>query len=265
MVIFLLKCLGITAILLLAITLGRRIGLRAKERTPSAEKQTLSTAVGAMMVLMSFMLAITYSLTSARFTDRKQLLLDDVNAISTLDLRSGFLSRASRDESRSLIREYVDLRARKTVRAPEIKIKELQAATDRWEAIHQQLWNLATRDQQLLSDPAGRKLYFEALNTMIDVHTSRYNTEYILRAPSPIWILLASVVTLAMISLGVETGLSEIHSRAVILVVLLLTITLSSLLLFLHEVDNPESDVISITQQPMIKLYESLTATADKN
>lgn len=210
------------------------------------------------MLLMSFMLAITYSLTSSRFAERKQLLLDDVNAISTLDLRTDFLSPASREPSRSLIREYVDLRARQSVTAPEIE--ELHSHTNRWEAIHQQLWNLATRDQQLFSDPAGRKLYFEALNTMIDVHTSRYNTEYVLRIQKPVWLLLASVTTLAMTSLGVEIGLSGIHSRATVFVVLLLTITLSTLLLFLHEVDRPESDVTTISQQPMINLYASLTA-----
>jgi len=256
--IFLLRCLGIAALLLLAITLGRHVGLRAKGRESSAEKTSLGTVVGAMLLLMSFILAITYSLTSSRFAERKQLLLDDVNAISTLDLRGDFLSPAGRDESRSLIREYVQLRAHESVAAPEIQ--ELQAATDRWAAIHQQLWDLATRDQQLLSDQAGRKLYFEALNTMFDIHTSRYNTEYILRIQKPIWFLLAIVTTLAITSLGVEIGLSGIHSRASILVVILLAITLSTLLLFLHEVDKPESDVITISQQPMIKLYKELTA-----
>lgn len=252
---FLLQCLGISGLLLLAIAFGRWIGLRVRNRNSKEEKLTLSSSVGAILLLMSFMLVITYSMVSTRFAERKQLLLDDVNAIGTVFLRTDFLSPANRDESRSLIREYVDLRAYTREKAPDLK--SLRVLANRWETIQKRLWNLAIRDQQLFSDPTGRKLYIESLNKMIDVHTTRYNIAIQLRLPNAVWILLATVTGLSMVTLGIEFGLSGIYSRAGVFVVILLTIMLSTLLLFLHEVDRPESNVVTINQQPMIDLYDS--------
>jgi hypothetical protein len=259
MVIFILKCLGTALLLLLAIAFGRHVGLRLRRNGSKDEKTTLGSSVGAILLLMSFMLAITYSLVATRFSERKQLVLDDVNAIGTAYLRTDFLSPAGRYQSQSLIREYVDLRVRANNNAP--RIEALQARANRWEEIQQNLWSLAVRDQQLGSDPSGKKLYIDALNQVIDVHTARFNTEFVLRLQPAVWLLLATVTTFSMIALGVELGLSEIHSRAGVIVVALLTFMLSTLLLFLHEADKPESHVIKISQQPMIHFYQTILPT----
>jgi uncharacterized membrane protein (DUF485 family) len=256
MVIFILKCLGSALLLLLAIAFGRHVGLRLKRNKSKDEKMTLGSSVGAILLLMSFMLAITYSLVATRFSERKQLILDDVNSIGTVYLRTDLLSPAGRSQSQSLLREYVDLRVLENNNAP--RIESLQARANRWEEIQRNLWNLALRDQQLGSDSSARRLYIDALNKMIDVHTTRFNTEFVLRLQPAVWLLLATVTTISMIALGVELGLSEIHSRAGVIVVALLTFMLSTLLLFLHETDKPESHVITISQQPMIHFYQTI-------
>ena len=47
-----------------------------------------------MLGLLAFILAFTFGAATSRFDDKKQLLLDEVNAIGTTFLRTDFLSES---------------------------------------------------------------------------------------------------------------------------------------------------------------------------
>ena len=66
--------------------------------------------VGAILGLLAFMLAFTFSLAASRFEARRQGVLDEANAIGTTYLRARFLPQPQRDEAARLLREYVDVR-----------------------------------------------------------------------------------------------------------------------------------------------------------
>src|SRR5689334_8322260 len=51
----------------------------------------LGALVGAMLGLLAFILAFTFGMTGSRFDARKQLVLDEANAIGTTYLRAGLL------------------------------------------------------------------------------------------------------------------------------------------------------------------------------
>ncbi|MFI5322916.1 MAG: hypothetical protein ACHQ6U_05165 [Thermodesulfobacteriota bacterium] len=94
--------------------------------------------VGSTLGLLAFMLAFTFGITASRFDTRKQLLLDEVNAIGTAFLRTDFLVEPYRTEIRKLFRDYVDLRP-KWVNEPE-KLEELVAEL---EEIQDKIWSRA--------------------------------------------------------------------------------------------------------------------------
>ena len=95
-------------LVLLSIALGFWIG--TQQRTiPEAP---IGSVVGAMLGLLAFMLAFTFGMSASRYEARRQLLLDDVNAIQTAVRRSELLPEPQRSESRALLRRYVDLRVR---------------------------------------------------------------------------------------------------------------------------------------------------------
>src|SRR3989304_3822769 len=66
-----------------------RIALRQKkEKEPEAP---LGSLVGAVLGLLAFILAFTFGMTASRFDARRQLVLQEANAIGTTYLRAGLL------------------------------------------------------------------------------------------------------------------------------------------------------------------------------
>ena len=65
--------------------------------------------VGAMLGLLAFILAFTFGLVAARFDTRRQVLLDEANAIGTTYLRAGMLPEQG-EKIRALLRDYVSVR-----------------------------------------------------------------------------------------------------------------------------------------------------------
>src|SRR4051794_40948932 len=84
--------------------LGKYRGSRAQEK-----EAPVGEMVVAMLGLLAFILAFTFGLAAARFDTRRQILLDEANAIGTTYLRAGMLPER-RGEIRALLRDYVDTR-----------------------------------------------------------------------------------------------------------------------------------------------------------
>ncbi|MCK7520215.1 MAG: hypothetical protein MZV64_22250 [Ignavibacteriales bacterium] len=54
-----------------------------------------------MLGLLAFILAFTFGAATSRFDDKKQLLLDEVNAIGTTFLRADFLAESERADAKA--------------------------------------------------------------------------------------------------------------------------------------------------------------------
>ena len=134
------------AIVLLSFFSGLRFAIHIRRCKKSETEAPVGSIVGAMLGLLAFILAFTFGMTASRFDARKQLLLDEVNTIGTVYLRTEFLPEPQRAETQKLLRKYADIRT-EAVRQPE---KLPQALVDS-EALHEQLWSQVT---SLLSKPA---------------------------------------------------------------------------------------------------------------
>ena len=89
---------------------GYRVGLWWQERTPDEKEGPTAMLVGSLLALMAFLLAVTMGMASDRFDTRRQLVLEEANAIGTVYLRAGYLPQPASDQTRELLREYVPLR-----------------------------------------------------------------------------------------------------------------------------------------------------------
>ena len=96
-------------IVLFSISAGIRIGALVK-KSAASDMSSPGTVLGATLGFLAFMLALTFSMTSNRFDERKHLLVDEMSAISTAYLRAGLLHEPYASHAKKLLREYVDLR-----------------------------------------------------------------------------------------------------------------------------------------------------------
>jgi cation transport ATPase len=101
----------VTGTVLLIIELGWQLGRYRRSHHIEEEKAPVNAAVGATLNLLAFLLAFTFSIAASRFDIRKQIVLQEANAIGTTYLRADYLEENMREEVRTALREYTVLRA----------------------------------------------------------------------------------------------------------------------------------------------------------
>lgn len=73
-------------------------------------EKTAGTLTGAMLAFLGFMLAISISMADSKFQERRKLVLDEANAISTSSLRAQAIGGVHGTEISRLLVEYTRLR-----------------------------------------------------------------------------------------------------------------------------------------------------------
>jgi hypothetical protein len=92
----------------LAHEIGYVIGRRARGR--GQETTGLATVQGAMLGLLGLLLAFSYGGAAQRFADRQALLVREVNAIGTADLRTELLDEPARGSLKAALHDYIVMR-----------------------------------------------------------------------------------------------------------------------------------------------------------
>src|SRR5262245_14303627 len=103
--------LGATIVgLLLSFEVGYRGAMRRLRPSRHENEAHVGSLVTGAMGLLAFVLAFTFGFAAARFESRKQLVVEEANAIRTTYLRAGLLPDDRGVKVREILREYVKLR-----------------------------------------------------------------------------------------------------------------------------------------------------------
>ena len=234
-------------VLTLAISIGAAetgavlagIALRKKkEKEPEAP---LGTLVGAILGLLAFILAFTFGITGSRFDARKQLVLEESNAIGTTYLRAGLLPQTQGLEIRRLLREYAEVRL--TAR-PE----KIQEALDKSEEIHGKLWSQARILVNVDMDSELRGLFIASLNELIDLHQSRQTVGLEYHLPASVWLAVQLLSALSMLAVGYQVGMAGTRR---LLGTPVLALAFSLVIAMIADIDRPGEGIIRVSQQPL--------------
>src|SRR5438045_3012284 len=114
-------------ILSVFVEIGHRAGLRMSVDTDTLRHEQLVAARDAIGLLLSLLMGFTLAMAIARFDQRKQLLVDEANAIGTAMLWARTLPEPASTKMLGLLREYVDARARFS--AARLEQQDLQEST----------------------------------------------------------------------------------------------------------------------------------------
>jgi hypothetical protein len=238
------------AFVLLAVEIGFRAGIFHARKSEGAREISSDALVGSTLGLLAFILAFTFGMATSRYDTRRQLVLDDVIAIRTADLRAQQLPEPSQNEVRALLREYVDIRLGAAL-APE----KLPRALVRSEELQRQLWSRATTlGQQSPAIPTA-DAFARAIIQMIDVHSKRVTTVLQDRIPGTIWVVLYCLTGLAMAIAGYRDGIAGRRSMVATLVVVL---AFSSVILLIADLDRPQEGFFKVSQDVMRELQAHL-------
>jgi hypothetical protein len=244
--------LAVVSLVLVAIEGGYRLGSYRHRQSHSEKEAPVGAMVGATLGLLAFMLAFTFGMAASRFDTRKQLVLDEANAIGTTYLRTSMLPEHG-DEIRALLRTYVD------VRLDAITSGRVQEQILRSEAIQAQLWSAATAVGLRHPDSIVVGLFVGSLNEVIDLHAKRVTAALRNRIPGAIWLALLMIAALSLAAMGYHAGLvGTIRSLAIIVV----AVSFSAVIALIADLDRPQAGTLTVSQQALIDLRQSMNPAA---
>ena len=241
----------------LAVRAGFTLGRRVRQKSAEDEKESPAAAMAAaILTLAGFMLTFTFGISFDRLNDRKTLVRDEANAIRTAWLRSDFLPEPDRAEAKGLLRKYVDLRLNVVKTDEADDLDQEQKALRESNRIHRQIWDTAVKNarKDMNSDVAA--LYIESLNELINIQVLRVAIALHAQIPGVIWAVLYALVILGMMSIGYLAAIagSTAGSRSVSL----LAVSFSLAITLIAVLDRPQSDIIGVSQEPLIDLRETM-------
>ena len=246
---------ALLALLWLAAEVGFHLGARARAQQQAGNSLNIDLVHGAILGLLSLLLAFTYSFVADRHKVRQALIVREANAIGTAFLRSGLLEETPRRELQALLRQYLDSRIlTEEVIAEPSKFAE---AVQRSERLQAALWPTASRYIAGRPPTVLDSLVFQGLNEIIDVHTERLAAaEYGL--PGVILWLLCVIALTGLALTGFANGLRGRRSAygtgalaVLVMAVILVIIALDSL---------QGQSFIRLPQTSLIQLRDSLQA-----
>ena len=245
--------LGTMAVVALGIEVGFRVGCVIRRRSEKEKESAIGTVTTAILTLAGFMLAFTFAIAADRMHDRKMLVRDEANAIGTAWLRSDFLPEPDRAESAGLLRRYVDIRLDAVqVTSPD----QMQKLLVESQQIQRQVWDMAVKNarKDMNSDVAA--LYIEALNALIDIHTTRTAIALQAQIPTGIWLILYGLVILGMMEIGYLTAMGGSTRRS--LAASSLALSFASVIALVAALDNTQGAILA-PQGPMIELQATMS------
>ena len=189
---------GLFAGLLLFQEIGRRIGVRELDRR-SGERGGAGVVEGAVFGLLALLLGFTFSGAASRFDDRREMIVQEVNAIGTAWLRIDLLPEDSQAGVRDGFRRYVDARI-----AAYAKVPDMSAVKVELENAQRAQGDIWTRTVAASLTPEGdraRLLILPSLNEMFDIAEARLLATRI-HPPPVIWVMLATVALAAAFLAG---------------------------------------------------------------
>jgi hypothetical protein len=162
--------LGLFLGMLGMLALGQRLGRRSLAQEADVVRSRLTGVETAIFGLMGLMIAFTFSGAAARYELRRQLTVEEANAIGTAYLRLDLLPAASQPALRDRFRRYVTARIAVYRVLPDIETSNAQAAIAT--TLQQEIWTgvLAALKE---APPQATIVVIPALNQMIDITTTR--------------------------------------------------------------------------------------------
>jgi hypothetical protein len=243
---------GLLLLMILANEIGFRLGNTRHNRESEISRSVSGLLKGSILGLVAFLMAFAFSNTSSRFDSRRQIVLNEANALGTCYLRAGLLQDEQSQNIKSILRGYTEQRMALFERGADSEVKK--SILSKMDDLMNQLWTeveLAARADVSLAHMA---MIVPAANDVIDMHGTRsWATKGHLQ-PAVLIVLIACVL-ISSILIGHSSGQSTVrHLGLWISFNLLFAIVLFVVL----DYDRPRQGFIQIDHSPFIELLQSM-------
>lgn len=237
------------AILALVYRTGGWFGARRNQ----SESGNSSTVQGALLALLGLLLGFTFAMALSRYETRRNMVLNESNAIGTTFLRASFVPDPYRTDTQNALREYAA--ARLDFFRAGYDSHRMAVALDQASRLQVRLWFDAVAAVKA-QPTVATSLFVQSLNEVIDLDAMRRDALED-RIPSAVWATLVVISILA----AFLTGYFE--RRRFSPLNMMLPIAVAAVLGLIADLDAPRSGSIEVSQQQMLALQRTLAAAPE--
>jgi len=233
------------------IELGFRLGRKHRRASDDAAKSHIGALQTALLGLLALLLGFTFAMSVTRFETRKNLVLEEANAIGNAYWRSQLLPPAAREPIAKLLLDYTTTALEFSDADNDKERLATAGATSR--RIERQIRSTAA---SVLENPPSIStiMFIQAINEMAQVNEKR-RVALENHVPEPVFYLLFIVTGGAMGFIAYGTGL---HKRRRLISTGLFAMLISLVLTFILDIDQPASGVITVSQESMVRMKTTL-------
>ncbi|MEJ0041762.1 MAG: hypothetical protein WDM81_05930 [Rhizomicrobium sp.] len=249
---------AIAVVLAAAFLLSLEGGWLAYHRLKRAEAGGSTGAgyiVGASLGLLSLLMGFTLALSLDRYEIRRNLVVDEASAISTVWLRDQLLDEPFRGHLAALLRDYV--RERSSLASVGTTKTALDGADRRAEALQQRIWSQTSAALRAPGSSVLTTPILQATNAMFDLPSARRAALDAVVPPAVLWTLMI-VAGISAATTGYGLAVGEHRHRFAssgLFVVAALIIGL------IVELDEPRGGLIQVPQDPIDRVAASILQT----
>ena len=246
--------IGLFLAQLFAIEAGRRAGRkRAAAAGSKEESDGLGGAEGAVYGLLGLLIALTFSGAAERFEQRRDLIIDEANAIGTSWLRVDLLPAATQAPVRAAFVKYVDSRILAYGLVPDVAAARAELA--RSFTLQTVLWK-ETIEALRAPDAPNPFTVLPPMNEMFD-HASTRAARINAHPPTAIYVLLVALALLSAFLVGFGMAANErgrLHAVAY-------SAVLATVIYFIVDIEFPRLGLIRIdaSDQLLVDLRRGMT------
>jgi len=222
---------------------GRRFGTKQIQKDPDGAYSGTSPIEASIFGLLGLLVAFTISGAASRLDHRRDLIIEETNAIGTAYLRLDLLTPVLRDRLRNCFRRYVDSRLEfyREIQNKPIAMSKLGNQS----SLQDEIWNTAV---EATGTPDERRdagiLLLPALNAMFDIRTTRMGALFI-HTPASVFVLLIGLALVSTFIAGYELAR---NSRRNWLFIVFFTGILSISVYMIIDLEYPRYGLIRISE-----------------
>ena len=224
--------IGLLLLTALATEIGYTAGRRDQWIHPEGAKGQVTAITAGALGVLALLMAFTFAMAVFRFDVRKQLVLNEANAIGSTYLRARLLPAPHKTEIADLLRRYADVRL-------DFYRADLLA------------------EKYPTSNPVT--LFVQALNDTIDLHARRLVVQDDHVPPTVLAVLfLATIAAMALVGYG-----CGLFGRRNFVVTTLLTVIVAAVTFVILDLDRPRRGFLRVSQESMQNLQKELRRSAE--
>ncbi len=240
------------ALMLTAAEIGLHLGQRSVATIPEKTKSLVSTVEAAILAVLGLLLGFTMSMAVTRFEARKQLVLDEANAIGTSLLRTQLLPAPEGAEIAGVLHEYIKVRLEYGTTGDDAT--QLERLRSESAHLQNEFWKRAVASAEKDPNPVKSGLLLQSLNQTIDLEAAR-RMAFQNHVPPSVIFVNGIVGILAAMLVGYTFGL---NGRRQVFSMCVLALAITLVLALIIDLDRPRSGFIRVSQQPMMDLQHGL-------